>query len=486
MKTHVLRALIVVVLTLLVSCSDSSSDGPTDSTDVGTTDSNTGSDTATTDRDSATSDTTGTPDESNDALPDESTDSVPDEGGGPCPTIVPDAPPTRSGIAVVSHFHTNDVRVYDLNGDNPIETASLELSAPTHGMAADSERGLVFVPQDTIASINILSVSSESDTPYLPETVATIDLDPDKPRGIAYDHVRQRVYAIANAPVEGLMTEMYLYGFDVSDPAHPELLSDAPVETAVTTTIGIDAHYGLVFLVGSNDNLLYLYDVSGDEAVEVAGDPIDLRALYPGESTTGFQIRNVQIDPWRGRFLAGRAQGALSELMVLDYPAASSESCASLPGYDDFAVVPDFNDVSVPVESRDNLLDAYVGLSVEEDRTLFVVNVWNGTMPSAMVISLDASLQPETGCGDFAGFGCFYRHYFNGTPSGYLHTDGASCYDAKNGVFVGTSYDTSDEGSPGNVVFFRYTPATPSLEHWIPADGRTVTAGGLPVGAACL
>jgi hypothetical protein len=253
------------------------------------------------------------------------------------------------------------------------------------------------------------------------------------------------------------------------------------VAIAHDTLAGI---FGLVVL--STDELL-LYDASSPQIALRPGNPINLRELYPQESMSAFQPRNLRFDPWNGRVLAAREQTALSEVIAFSYPSVSESSdvCPAQPDHDDLVMIPDGFDVDVPVGERDNLLGAYDVIPIPgSDAAMFIANAWNGLLASTIVIPLNGDLEPQVGCGDFAGIGCFYRTYLEGTPRTHQRTDGAACVDAAHGVVVGTSVSELGEDEPGQMHFFRYD-ADLTMTVWETADRGTLAAAALPLVAEC-
>jgi hypothetical protein len=409
-----------------------------------------------------------------------------------CGWYVPyEAPPTH-GVAYVVHFLDHDLRWARVDGVAPADGGILDLGDYGHDMALDPKANLLAVAQDVAHRVLVLQVTppeNEAAPVEAPSLVGEIDFGEDLPVFVTMDPARTRLFVVvAPKPTGDVQDEFLLHAYDLSNPAAPALLGGGPVTVPATTTVGVDPLAGILFLVGMTEDRLHLYDIAGETPTLLPGTPVDLRELYPQENNTGFQARNIQVDPWKGRLYMARAQGALSEVMILSYlPAypAPAVGCPARPGYDSFTVNPDFFDVDVPVEDRPNLLDAFVALPDVFTGGLFLLaDAWNGTGPSAIAISMDPLLDVVASCGAFEGFGCWVQSWFGGNAGSHLRTDGAACLDTTHKVLVASSIDAYNEEDPGYLHFFRYD-ANLALEPWLTAEGGNVKAGALPVALAC-
>jgi hypothetical protein len=244
----------------------------------------------------------------------------------------------------------------------------------------------------------------------------------------------------------------------------------------------------VLFLVESPDQKLHGFDLRGDQLTPMDGNGLDLHVLFPQENQTVFAARELVADPFRNRLYAARPQGILSELIVLEYPAVlptASVGYSKLAKLGDLKVVSDPFDVDAPYDQRPNLLDAYQpAIDLDQGHIFLSSSAYMGMGPGAIMTAITPGMQLGKGCEDFEGFGCWYRHFFEGTEGSHMLTDGATCVDWVHKVVVGTSIDTSDETNPGAVHFFRYQPDL-SMSKWVPASGTTLAAGGHPVAAVC-
>jgi hypothetical protein len=414
-----------------------------------------------------------------------------EETGEDCPVITDLVFPAQSGVAYVAHFASDELRWYRTDGAEPSYGGTVTMASSSYDMDMEPISDLLAVAHDldrAVALYQLYRPDSPSEPVDRPRLVATIDLADDTPRRLIFDSGRQRLYIVANAPLGAgeLLTSELLYVYDVSEPTAPVSLA-APQEIPVTITIAHDPYAGILGLIGLTTNELVLYDASSPQIRPLAGDPIDLRALYPQVSSNAFQPRNLRFDPANGRILAARAQTNLSEVIAFSYPsvAGSDAECPDQPGYDDLVMIEDGFDVDLPVEDWDNLLGAHDVIPIPgSDAAMFVATAWNGVTASSLVIPLSGDLEPQVGCGEYAGMGCFYQSYYEGTPRGYQLTDGAACVDGVHGVVVGTSINELREDDPGQMHFFRYD-ADLTMTVWETADRGTLAAAALPLVAEC-
>jgi len=475
------RLLLALALStpLIASCGD---DGPEQPTiDGGTTD----------DRDGD-----GIPDV-DDACPDdpEDFDGVLDDDGCPDPGDNMGSLPTvkaKSGVAYVGHFLSNDLAILRTDGTEPSEETPFDLGTVTHDMVIDDERDLLIVVSDVARNTRIYQLTrpaSAATAVTAPTLLSTISFT-NRPVIAMVNPYRQRIYIVASPPLppSGPITEMFVRGFDTSNPASPVELSGSPYTIAVTTSIALDAVRDVMFVVELTTDVLTAYDLQGDGFTTLPGAPIVLTDLYPQENMFSFQARSLVADPFRNRLYAARSQSILSELIVFDYPADIPRDGArysDFAGLDDLTMVADAFDVDLPGDQRQNLLDAYVpALDLETGNLFMSADTWNGSASTAIVAAFTGTtLALATGCDDFEGFGCFVRSYTSGTPSTFLRTDGATCVDWTHSVVVATSVATK-EIDPGQAHFMSYDGAL-GMSAWLPAGGGNTVIGSLPVSAVC-
>lgn len=412
--------------------------------------------------------------------------------------VLPDwSPAQQRGVAYVTHYGDEQLIWYRAEGSTPpAEAGRLDMAGPAHDSALDSGRHVLAVAHDIQRSVSLYQLS-DPDVSSVPAPVLTanLNLDPLTPRFLLIDPARARLYVIANEPVdEGLLTEMRLFTYDISDPSAPTELHTDPIAIPVTTAVALDPRAGVMFLLGFTDHKLYLYTVGGDEPQLAEGEPLDLVALYPEMNNTSMILRDIKVDPIRGRVLIARAQGANSELITFSYPPVSSTSeegsCPELLDLSRWVRVDDIFDLSVPPADRTNLLSAHsVHPVVGEDLVFFVHDAWAesinraASMVSAFVEGEAGPLSPTNGCEDFSGFGCFLRSHYQQQPGGYLSTEGASCLDQGRRVLAVASVDPSSE-SRGELFFFQQEQDG-SMTRLLNAEGSTLAAGLHPVTMEC-
>ncbi len=400
-------------------------------------------------------------------------------------------PPVHHGVVYTGHFLSTDLVIARIDGLKPIGQTALEMGEYTHDMALDSERNLLAVVQDIARQVTLLQLStpaSPADPFVAPTTVATLEIDNgDTPRFARFNVSTSWLYVLAGLPADAENQDsMNMHVYDLSSPATPAKLGVFPVPTSVT--FEIDPLSSVMFLVGLLDKTLYLYDITGAEPVLRPGTPVDLRALYPEENNSGFSVRNLTLDPWNGRLLAARSQGAFSEVIALNYPASvanGTDDCPPRVDHDSFTKVDDYFDLSIPVEDRPNLLDAYSILpDTSTGNSYFVADAWNGTESSALVIGLTSELEPAAGCSAFEGFGCWIQYFFDGEAGSQLRTDGAACLDTTHEVVVATSIAQYSEEEPGMLHFFKIQSDL-QMVPWLQESNKSLTAGALPVAVVC-
>ena len=223
-----------------------------------------------------------------------------------------------------------------------------------------------------------------------------------------------------------------------------------------------------------------MYDVSGPTPTLLEGDPIELEVEFPEDGNqNGFQVRNIRFDPLRGRMMLARGQGPASEVITYAYPPIEpkdetemvQEGCDSTLVYDQLTRVDDEFDVSIPPQDRVNLLGGYIAVPVIGQPFIFFVSLaWNSFFATTLVSLMEefeetGILTNLGGCGDFEGFGCFYRSFYNQQPSStYYLTDGAACVDQNAQVFAGAGI-MEDENA--QIFFYKYDLNSGLLTPWI-------------------
>ena len=388
----------------------------------------------------------------------------------------------RHGVAYVTHFASGELRWFRIDGGTLAAGGSIDMGALSHDAVLDDVNDHLYVAHDVARSVEIYGLDTPQDAADPvddPQLLGTIMLQ-RAPRFVRVDPYRQRAYIVQDpdtspAPVFDLL------GYDVSDPANPMALPDSPWEIPATTSLDIDPVRGVLFAIGTLDDQLYGYDVSFGGFDPLPGSPVDLRALYPQDNMSAFQARRLVADPWTNRLYAGRAQGALSELIVLEYPSdrnGPGESYGDVASLDDVMSVADGLDVDTDITMRPGILSAFEPMPVRGSTEVFMIaDAWNGTAATATVLGqLGDPLGLATGCDDHEGFGCFFRP---AVGTGFLRTDGAGCLDETHGIVFGTALG-DQEDDPGSVVAFTYDAQLDMAE----LSGAIATAA-FPIDAVC-
>jgi hypothetical protein len=436
-------------------------------------------------------DTGNEPDTDADADTDTDTDTDADadtDADTDIPGTLPEAP-GQHGVIYAVHYGTRDLYGYRVDGQAPRRFLQESLSSECHDMAVDRERDLLVVVQDVGRKVDLYQLdvpADASDAIDAPSLLGSIGFGADlMPLFARVDPYHQRLYVAAGS-TSGTLTHLELRIYDTTDPSDPQRLHSA--EIPVTASWDIDPVRRVAFIVDNSNHELSLWDLSGDEATMLGGDPVALRELYPQENTWGFQARNLTVDPWHSRVYAARSQGALSELIAFDYPAdipSSSGSYASLATHGDLVMVEDWFDVDVDLKDRTYLLDGFTPVPDPASGSLFfLANAWNGTMSTALVVPMDQDLQAREGCGDHDGIGCWVMSHHGGSAGSYRLTDGAACADWTHGVMAATSYDPYSATTPGILHLYSFDGAG-LMEPLLDADGDDLSTGGMPIALVC-
>jgi 6-phosphogluconolactonase (cycloisomerase 2 family) len=402
------------------------------------------------------------------------------------------AVPQQSGVVYVAHYHTTDLRVYRIDGTDPSQVHKIDLGTgkESHDMALDPYNDLLYVVSDGGKQVTIFKLfrpTGPGQPVKAPEKRGTISTTL-VPLFARVDPQHHRLYVVAAPVGGGLVTKYKLLAYDVSDPTQPKAISGSPFTIPVTVSLALDGPRQALFLVESKANKLHAFDLRGDKLKPLTGT-LDLKALFPQQNQTSFAARELSVDPFRNRLYAARVQGGLSELIVFEYPAAlptASAGYSQLAKVTDLKVLADPFDVDKPLDQRPNLLGSYVPtVDLQRGHVFMSAAAYMGTGLGAIMVGITSGLKLAKGCDAFEGFGCWYKSYFGGKAGAHQRTDGATCVDYTHKVVVGTSIDAMDETQPGAIHLFRYTPADLSTSVWTPAKGSNLTAGGLPVAAAC-
>jgi hypothetical protein len=400
--------------------------------------------------------------------------------------------PQQSGVAYVAHYHTSDLRWYRLDGEAPSAGGRLDLGPGKviHDLGLDPYHDLLFLVSDEKKEVDLYRLfrpTAKDQSLAPPERLATISLT-ERPLLVRSDPQRQRLYLIASPSDTETVDHYLLLAYDVSNPAQPKAVSGSPFSIPVTISVALDAPRAVLFLVEMKSKKLYGYDLSDDHLEALDGQPLDLLALYPQENQYVFQARDLTADPYRHRLYAARPQGPLSELIVLEYPAAlpsNAQHYKQLAQMDQIKPLADPFEVEVAIDQRPNLLDAFAPAVDLEGGSVFL----SAAAPAeagnpALMVAITSDLKLGGGCSDYESFGCWYYGHSGGSPGGHAVTDGALCVDWTHHVVVGTTIAEGDETAPGTAQFFHYTDDL-TMTPWLPASGGDLATGGLPIGAVC-
>ena len=415
--------------------------------------------------------------------------------GSTCPLIAEASPPVTSGVAYSGAFYEKKIRIYRTDGPSPREETSIETNGFTHDMVIDPYHDRLFVVSDVAQTVSIYQLyrpANASAALTLPTLAGTITL-PYKPLFARVDPHRNRLWIVSFDPAAPLpLVNSFLHGFDITNPAAPTQLTGSPFSIPITASLDIDPLAGILFVTGITDHHLHLYDLTSDVPTLRPGQPINLKLLYPETNSTSFGARDVQVDPWRGRVYAARAQTALSELIAFVYAPSVPQfgNCPTRPDHNNLAQMADAFPVNQPVDAFTHLLDAFKPIPDLHTGAVFLMgNAWSGIMSTGLITPMTASLQHAAACQDFNGptgtIGCWMQPYNAGllSTNAYEITEGAACLDTTRKILVSTTISTQEDG-PGKVLFHQYTDdlvMTP-----IPPNGGQSPSGGLhPIAIVC-
>jgi hypothetical protein len=417
----------------------------------------------------------------------------------PCTPFTEWTPAEQQGSIYLAHFLTSEVIQYRVDGDFPYEYGRFDVGGEPHDASLNAQQDLYAVALNITQQVELYTLRDLSNSPTFtpPSLTATIDTSPYTPRRVFFDTARQRLFVFGNAPLEdGLLNEMFLFMFDVSDPSQPRALTPEPTRMPVSTVMAVEPKAGILGLVELTTHHLYLYDVSGDQPILHEGDPIDLLMEFPEEGgQDAFQVRNMRFDPIRGRLYMARAQSIASEVIAYKYPPVEAkpmtdddeEVCAEVFSYADLNHIPDAFDVSLPTTERAQLLGGFVAIPmIGEEFLLFISYAWRGSSIAAMVNFMQddgTNISHLPACDDYESFGCFYTSYYNDMPSSYNHfTDGPGCVDQRYGIFAGAGLE-DDENS--QLFLFKINRETGTMRPFLSETGRNLSTSQYPVELSC-
>lgn len=394
--------------------------------------------------------------------------------------------PNQSGVVYTGHYLDKTLRMTRIDGTFPETGPKIDVSDFTHDLALDPIGDTLYIAHDLIKQVAVYSLTrpqSPVDPLTTPLLLTSLAFN-EAPRFLTMDALNRRLY-VSTVPDTGseLLTQMYIYAYDITDPSLPLLLTPEPFVVPVHVTLTVDSARNLLFLSDFLSHQLIVYDTAWGGMTPLPGTPINLRQLYPQENNSGFQVRSLLAVPSQNQFFAARSQGANSELIAFTYnPSLPSGTTpySLMANTADFIPLADSFDVDIPPEQRTNLLDAFTVLHDPNLDALFMVaNAWDGTTSAAFIFPMRADLSVAPGCGQFDGFGCFYNGGFTTNQ-----TDGAACIDWTHRRVVGTSIPQNSDGESGAVHVFSYDQnlgMAPQLEQ----DGTNPVSGIYPIDAVC-
>lgn len=423
-----------------------------------------------------------------------------------CGAVSDWSPAEQQGAIYLAHFLSSEVIRYRVHQEFPFEDGRFNVGSEVHDAALDGVNDLYAVALNLPQTVELYQVPRDVDYPAgmlpMPALLATIQTTPYTPRRVFFDSARERLFIFTNAPLDGgLLEEMFLFIYDVSDPDAPISLTREPTSLPVSTTLAVEPRAGMLALVDLNALHLMLYDVRGDTPIPLPGDPIDLLSEFPEPGgQEAFQVRNLKFDPLRGRLMLARSQGIASEVITFAYPPIESKGgeietpedpesdCQPIPGYESMTRIDDDFEVERPIDERAHLLGGFAAIPmIGEPFVLFISYAWRSTSISSFVTLMsegdDERLRNLEGCGEYGGFGCFYTSYFSGQPSTYNHlTDGAGCVDQSHRVFAGVGLEDDENSS---LFLFSFDRDTGTLSPLLTDRGRNLSTSAYPLDLAC-
>ena len=418
-----------------------------------------------------------------------------DQGGGNnggetgIPGTVPPTP-RSNGLVFVSHFYEdaitgrNLLQWYRADKTSPEFLGEMDVGATTHSMALDKENELLAVISDTSRKVTLYNLNGTA-AGEVPLVLSSIDFFDEIPLFADFDSDSNRLYVSASpTDVSGLTTNNSLYVYDTSNPNAPQPISGSPFNIPVTASWGVDPFRNVLWLVDFRENELLGYDLLENGIEEIPGGAIRLTELYPEENQASFQARDLTIDPWRNRIYAARSQGALSELIAIDYPSDvpdAGQRYGSLVSMTSLKKVEDAIDVSLPTDNRPTLLDGYEVALNESTGEVFVSGLsWNGRAASGAIVAYNRGLDGFAGgCEPTGGQGCWIET-FTEVGSTFKQTDGAFCV----GDMVAATSISSPETDPGFMHFFA-KDENGQFEQVLNSQRENFRASSFPISAVC-
>ena len=288
------------------------------------------------------------------------------EGGTVVTGSVP-RPPENNGLVFVSHFFEDSIsgrnllQWYGVGESFPEFGGEIDVETTSHSMALDNENELLALVSDAGRTVKIYDVS-EVTRRQEPEVLSVLSFREEIPLFADFDSDSNRLYVSASPISSSIATNNSLYVYDTSDPRSPQLVSGAPFTIPVTASWGLDPFRNVLWLVDFRAKELIGYDLLENGIEEIPGAPLRLTDLYPEDNQFVFQARDLTVDPWRSRIYAARSQGELSELIAIDYPSqvpGTGQKYGDVANMSSLKRIEDAIDVTIPMDNRATLLDAY-------------------------------------------------------------------------------------------------------------------------------
>jgi hypothetical protein len=401
------------------------------------------------------------------------------------PGVLPDIP-TQAGVAYVVHYGSEDLQIIRTSGASPRKPDTVDMGEVSHDVAVDSVNDLLAVAHDVGRSVSLFQVHRpDSNSFQAPTLLATIDFGDWAPRFLRFDPWEKQLFVFVTSTDASSM-EMRVV--DVSNPSTPLAIDGGSHTVPMSSSMDIDPVRNLLFLFFGVDDTLRTYDITGGGLEEISS--LDLRTFFPEENTWSFAARNLTADPWSNRLYAARAQGTLTEMIVLEYDGVlpgAGQTWAELAD-PSFQVLADPYDVTVDYETRPYLLNAFTPLiDMENNSVFFLAQAWYdnyNAIADLLVPMFSETLAVGPGCNAYAGTGCWGLNFYDHNASQFLaYTDGAACVDRAHKVVVTTTIDLLG-GDPGFALLYQYDDDL-VMTPWLTEDGNTLGVGVGAIGAAC-
>ena len=402
------------------------------------------------------------------------------------PGALPDIP-TQAGVAYVVHYGSEDLHIVRTSGAWPRKPVTVDMGESSHDVAVDSVNDLLAVAHDVGRSVSLFQVyRPDSNSFQGPTLLATIDFGDWAPRFLRFDPWEQQLFVFASNTD---LSSMEMRVYDVSNPSTPLAVDGGSHAIPMSSSMDIDPVRNLLFLFYGVDDTLHTYDITGGGLEEISS--LDLRTYFPEENTWSFAARNLTADPWSNRLYAARAQGTLTEMIVLEYDAVlpgAGETWAELAD-PSFQVLADPYDVTVDYETRPYMINAFTPLpDMENGAVFFLGQTWNdryNALADLLVPMFSDTLSVGPGCNAYEGTGCWGLNFYDHDASQFLaYTDGAACVDRAHKVVVTTTIDLLSGEDPGLALLYQYDNDL-VMTPWLTEDGNTLAVGVNAIGAAC-